>query len=130
MATPIKIDQISQLRKKLSYERKLLEDRERAISIVEQMLREDGVQVSLPLPGIALAKQHGLQGNVKHVIEQLGNIEFTIADIETRFKGSELPLPKKNPKARIAMVLQTLRERNEIVRTFDGAGAPHRYKIA
>lgn len=130
MAITIKTDQISQLRKKLAYERKLLEDRERAIAMVEQMLLEDSGQGSLPLPGIAPEKRHGLQKNVKHVIEQLGNSEFTVADIEKRFKDWGLLLPKKNPKSRIAMVLQTLRERDEIVRTSAEPGAPHRYKVA
>ena len=130
MAISIKTGEISALRRKLHAERKLLEERERAVTVVEQMLREEagGKKPSLPL---ILRRQTGttFKDKVKNAVSS-SDQEFTVADIETILKASGVPLPKINPRSRIAMIVQELHEGHEIERTFEGSGRnPHRYKV-
>lgn len=55
--------------------------------------------------------------------------EFDVRLVEEYLIRSGFELPQTEPRSRIAMVLQKMLERGEIVRTFEGSGRiPHRYK--
>jgi hypothetical protein len=55
--------------------------------------------------------------------------EFTVRNIEQILLGDGVKLPEKNARARIAMVLQEMVERESVKKSFEGTGSmPHRYK--
>jgi hypothetical protein len=125
------ISELQELRKKLDRDRRELEERERALAKVEEMLREEMTRMqgtTLPAPEV-LPKPEGLSDAVSIAIESLAGREFTVPDVEDYLTQVGFQLPKE-PRSRIAMVLQKMHERGQIIRTFEGKGrAPHRYSI-
>jgi len=125
------IKELEELRKKLDRDRRELEERERALAKVEEMLREELTQnaPSLPIPD-SMPRPEGLSDAVSVAVSALAGREFSVPDVEQYLVTQGFPLPKVEPRSRIAMVLQKLHERGKISRTFEGKGrAPHRYQL-
>lgn len=126
---------IASLRRGLAAERKAIDERERALDLVEDMLRKkapaqqsgagNGVPPQTPPePG-------GFTETVRRVVTtSFGASEFSVADIEAAMDTLGFPLPKKDPRSRIAMVVKEMLDDKKIVRIFQGEGrTPHRYKV-
>lgn len=129
---PISPSDIVVLRKRIEIERKQLEEQERALKVVEEMLRgqkgHNGHQPELNLPHAPLVRTGFAQG-VRDVVKQFGESEFTVAGIEDLLKTKGVQLPKKNSRPRIAMVLQAMVKKKQIKVSFEGTGStPHRFK--
>jgi hypothetical protein len=128
---PFTISELEALRKKLDRDRRELEERERALAKVEEMLREEiaASAPSLPSPG-PMPEPGGFSEAVNIAVSALAGQEFNVQDVEEYLQTQGFPLPKAEPRSRIAMVLQKLYERGTISRTFEGKGrAPHRYQL-
>lgn len=53
-----------------------------------------------------------------------------MANIENFLIGMKVPLPEKNARARIAMILQDLVEKKQVTVTVKGSGnTPNRYRL-
>jgi len=124
------ITELENLRKKLDRDRRELEERERALAKVEEMLREQSSmteEVPIPPP---VPRAESLADAVRMAVTALGNSEFGVADIEAYLKGQGFDLPKADPRSRIAMLLQNLKNSGEIILTVTGTGrAPNRYRV-
>jgi hypothetical protein len=128
---PITLSDLVLLRKKLDLDRKKIEERERAISTVERMLREEASteQRSLDLPA-PVSAQPRFGESVRNAVVHFGTEQFTVPDIEALMKRQNVPLPRKNPRPRIAMILQRLVTEGAVVRTIEGKGpVPNSYRI-
>ena len=128
------IKELQELRAKLDRDRRELDERERALAKVEEMLREQMIQfepaLAMPSPE-TLPKPDGLSDAVSMAVAALANKEFAVPDIEEYLVATGFDLPKAEPRSRIAMVLQKLKEASVITRTFEGKGrAPHRYRFS
>lgn len=126
------INELEALRKKLDRDRMELEERERALAKVEEMLREEMARAQPELPTLeSMPKPDGLSDAVSIAVSALAGREFGVPDIEDYLRTQGFPLPEKEPRSRIAMVVQKLLERRVITRTFEGKGrAPHRYQLS
>ena len=129
----LEITELAALRKKLDRDRRELEERERALALVEQMLREERLDSPelqpLSIPDMP-TKPDSLTGSVKAAVMSLADREFSVPDVERYLLHVGVELPKNDPRSRIAMVLQSLREKDMIVKTYSGKGRdPHRYRI-
>ncbi len=124
------ITELENLRKKLDRDRRELEERERALAKVEEMLREESsMHEDVPIPP-PVPRVEGLADAVRMAVTAMGLSEFGVTDIEAYLKNQGFDLPKVDPRSRIAMVLQHLRKSGEIVRTVEGTGrAPNRYRV-
>lgn len=147
----VKLEDILELRMKIENDRKKLEEQERALLILEQMLNEQfpqpqpvapapetstlGAQSSLiKLEELSVAnvqERRTLADDVWDVAQRFGEQEFTVPHVEAVLKQLGREINAKAPRARIAMVLGTLEERGQVIRTFKGTGSvPHRFKVA
>lgn len=62
------------------------------------------------------------------IVKGFNDEEFGVNDVEKELRKHVTILPK-NPRSRIAMVLQTLSKKGKVICTFKGAGCvPYRYK--
>lgn len=102
-----------------------------AVQVLKGKVREDnaGVTANLDLRADIPAPQNFSEA-VRQAVLAFGNAEFTVASVENVLIERKVPLPQKNARARIAMILQDLTDRAEtITRTFAGAGnVPNRYR--
>ena len=125
------LKEFDELRKKLDRDRRELEAREHALAKVEEMWREEMAKSMPDLPSPeSMPKPEGLSDAVTMAVVALVGREFSVPDVEEYLQAQGFPLPRADPRSRIAMVLQKLSERGAITRTFEGKGrAPHRYKL-
>ena len=118
--------ELESLRKKLDHKRRELDEQERALAKVEQMLREEmeGYAQDVPqLPIFAPAPSTtSLAEAVRIAVAGLENMEFTVHDVENYLETQGYELPKVDPRSRIAMVFQSMRDKELIVRTLEGKG--------
>lgn len=131
----VSVADIIALRKQLETERKKLEEREQALSVVAEMLREIGAAESPQLDLIATGQpplgddsQRTFTQAVRESALHFHNTEFTVANIETLLKGQGFTLQGK-PRARISMILHNMEKEGKVVLVFRGSGnVPHRYR--
>lgn len=127
--------ELESLRKKLDRERHELDERERALTKVEQMLREEmesrTVEVAqLPIiaPGLSST---GFADAVRIAVAAQSTSEFSVHDIEDYLINHGFDLPKTEPRSRIAMVFQQMRERKLITLVSQGKGrSPSKYRVS
>lgn len=141
----VSINDIVVLRKKFELDRKKLQERENAVAIVEDMLREDLAMSNadiigdnpthtpkngsqLDLPGTAI-RAKGFAKAVRNAVRHFGSDSFTVPDIETLLKSQGTVFPKTLPRARISTILQKMLEDDIIDRIAKGKGSkPARYR--
>lgn len=125
---------LNALRRDLERQRAAIDERLRAIDLVQQMELE-----KQQLPGLEripprappVAQADGLTQAVRFAIGHLAGGEFSVPDIEMYLQHSGYELPKAEPRARIAMILQSMRNNGDIVITAQGSGrTPHKYRVA
>lgn len=132
----VSVADIIALRKQIETERKKLEERENALSVVAEMLREIGAiespQLDLVVMGqapIVYDSQRTFTQAVRESAHHFSNTEFTVANIETLLKGQGFTLNGK-PRARISMILHNMEKEGKVIRVFRGSGnVPHRYRV-
>jgi hypothetical protein len=124
----ISVADIVALKQQIAADRKKLEERENALAIVAEMLRELGgeqPQLDLPVPSKSRTFTEAVRESVHHFPRE----EFTVANIETLLRGQNVHL-NGNPRARIAMIMSDLARKGVIARTFKGSGnTPNRYRL-
>ena len=125
--------ELESLRKKLDRERLELEERERALAKVEQMLREEMESRSEDVPQLPIIAPiptaTGFADAVRIAVAAHGNSEFGVHDIEEYLVNHGFDLPN-DPRSRIAMVFQQLREKKAITLTSQGKGrSPSKYRV-
>src|SRR6266704_6740451 len=103
------ISELEALRKKLDRDRRELEERERALAKVEEMLREEmsGAAPTVP-PLESMPQPDGFSDAVSIAVAALAGGEFSVPDLENYLRSQGFALPKAEPRSRIAMVLQKL----------------------
>ena len=131
---PYTFAELESLRKKLDRERVELEERERAIAKVEQMLREEMESSSEELPQLPIIAPipvaTGFAEAVRIAVAAKGSNEFTVHDIENYLVTHGYDLPKADPRSRIAMVFQQMREKKMITVIAQGKGRnPSTYQV-
>lgn len=125
--------ELESLRKKLDRERLELEEREKALAKVEQMLREEmesRVEEVAQLPIIApIPAVTGFADAVRIAVAAHGSSEFAVHDIEEYLIGHGYDLPN-DPRSRISMVFQQMREKKSITLISQGKGRnPSKYRV-
>ncbi len=71
---------------------------------------------------------YNFTGTIRDAIQSFNGREFTIAEIEAELLKHVTCLPR-NPRSRIAMVLQGFIKKREVSCSFKGGGSiPHRYR--
>jgi len=128
---PITLNDLTELREKISEGRKKLEEQEAALIVLESMVSESNVNSKEEIKLGALPTKQSIVDNVLDIIDRFGEQEFMVVNVEDALK-EQGKLPKsKSPRASIAMALQKIEAQNEIVRTYKGRGnEPHRFKKA
>ena len=126
--------ELEALRKKLDRKRRELDEQEAALAKVEQMLREEMAEDSSNLPQLPiiapLPTATGFSDAVRIAVNAVGHNEFAVHDIEKYLETHGFELPQTDPRARIAMVLQSMREKKSILRTHEGKGRnPSKYRM-
>lgn len=128
----ISVADIVALKQQIAADRKKLEEREHALSVVAEMLRETDAEASPQLDLAAAGKAKSSTSfteAVRQSVHGFRDTEFTVANIETFLKGNGVRLAA-TPRARIAMILHDLTQKNVITRTRKGSGnTPHRYRL-
>lgn len=126
--------ELESLRKKLDQKRRELDEQERALAKVEQMLREEMEEQAQGVPQLPIfapaPSATGFAEAVRIAVAALENMEFTVHDVEDYLETHGYELPKADPRSRIAMVFQSMREKGLIVRTLEGKGRiPSKYRV-
>jgi hypothetical protein len=123
---PYTFAELESLRKKLDRERLELEEREKALAKVEQMLREEmesRFDEVAQLPIIApIPDATGFAEAVRIAVSAHGHSEFAVHDIEDYLISHGFELPEKDPRSRIAMIFQQMREKKTITLISQGKG--------
>jgi len=139
---------LSELRKQIEANKRLLEEQERALTVLEKMMgQSSGVVIipdndqaspsNLPSGGINLGEldvaengdRQSLREQVCEFIRRFGDQEFTSAHIFAALKKAGIVVNGKYPRSRISMVLSKLEDEGALKRTFTGGGnVPHRYQ--
>lgn len=140
----ITLKDLVDLRQQVAESRKRLEEQERALSIVEQMLADKpgqaaptpapNTEVKVDLSALELEarspQRETLPDQVKSLKASFGSQEFEVKHVEAALKKMGKTIAGKSPRARIAMVLSGLESSGEVVRTYKGVGsAPHRFRF-
>lgn len=135
---PVSLDDIVVLRKKLELDRKRLQQREEAVAVVEQMLKEDAAKQVNGSEHVASSRferkgtpirNAGFAQSVRNAVAHFGTESFTGPEIETLLRSQGTELPKVNPRSRISVVLEKFRKGGIVVFKTKGKGSkPHRYK--
>jgi len=139
------IKELKELEGRVAAKRKELEDEERALAIVRRMI---GQPPSMQSPGMVPKEQVGaikfeelldsvekikkrtLIDDVRDVVSQFGQNEFTVAHIEAALKKMGVVIDAKSPRARIGIVVAKLADEGFVVKVAEGGGnVPHRYKL-
>jgi len=133
---------LAELRKKIEDNRKLLQEQEHALEVLEKMMGIPSTQgnslssiaASSSSVSIVLGELDGakptLNAQVSGVLSKIGDQEFTAGHIESALNRAGITVNGQHPRARIAMVLAKLQENGEIERTVSGTGKnPHRYRV-
>lgn len=132
------------LRKQLDEERALLNEREKALALIEEWERElnNGISGGAPLKSLAQLsalsgaaiddeipyKRNTFEDNVREAIKGWKH-EFAIPDIERAMASRGVEIPNK-VRQRIAMVMKDLEDNEEVKRTLKGSGSePHRFTL-
>jgi len=126
--------ELESLRKKLDQKRRDLDEQERALAKVEQMLREEMEAQAHEPPQLPIYAQApistGFVEAVRIAVTALGNTEFTVHDVENYLEAQGFDMPKVDPRSRIAMVFQSMRNKGLIVCTLEGKGrTPSQYRV-
>ena len=130
----VSVADIIALREQIEAGKKKLEEQERALSVVVEMLRERGAADSAQLELTAQAPaifdtQRTFTQAVRDAIHHFNSTEFTVANVETLLKGQSVRLNGK-PRARISMILHDLEKHGKVTRVSSGKGnTPHRYRV-
>jgi hypothetical protein len=134
---------INELRAKIAANRKQLEEQERALVVLEQMMAQplysevfqDATAKSGPPSNLALptpmvvASKKTQKEIVCEAIDALNGQEFTVATIANILERTGKQFEGQNPRNRISVVLGSLEDNKVIRKTFTGGGnVPHRYK--
>lgn len=135
-------DLIKEIEMRIASKRKELEDEERALAVIKRMMEQSPafripgaeplgtIKFEELVGGVERTKKRTLTDEVRDVVAQFGNNEFTVAHIEAALNKLGVSLDAKAPRARIGIAVSNLAEEGFVVRTFDGAGnVPHRYKL-
>jgi len=134
---PITPADIVALQQQISIERQKLDDREKALAVVAEMLREQtdaqtGKQPQLDLPPTLAPAQGGptftsrIRDAVGHFVAQ----EFTVVHIEDLLKAHGGIPSMNDPRSRISMVLGDMTKKGLLAVTHKGNGnQPYRYRL-
>lgn len=136
-------DLIKELEARISAKRKELEDEENALITIRRMMGQPQVNTDQIIPvkdQVGAIKFEDLVGNVvkkrtlidevRDVVMQFGENEFTVAHIEAALNKLGIPIDAKNPRARIGIAVSNIVNEGLIVKTVTGGGnVPHRYKL-
>ena len=135
---------ITLLRKMLDDEKRTFEaswnPRDAALRLVEKMAQTvvaGNITFTGYAPTVAVESPEdralkGLTESVRKAVSDMGfhGMNFNVSNIESYLKSEGYTLPEIDPRGRIAMVLQNLRENQEVVIVDVGAGRkPHTYKF-
>ena len=139
------IDLIKELEMRVAAKRKELEDEERALETVRRMIKEpsnvqspsiapkaqiEAIKFEDLLDSVEKIKKHTLGDDVRNVVSQFGDHEFTVAHIHAALNRIGVVVDAKSPRARIGIVLAKLLEEGFVVRVAEGGGnVPHRYQL-
>lgn len=136
MSTGITVtgDGLNALLHQLEAERKRIDDdiaKVKAALEVQSRLTLSPSQANY-FPAPTVSKPEGFTESIRAVIKKMPlGTEFSIREIDIALDLYGFPAPKVDLRTRIAMVLQKLLKRGEIVITAKGAGRiPNRYKAA
>lgn len=121
-------------RKKLEEQKAALEEQESALRVLKTMITDSASKTSSSkiileeLPPSDPTKR-SLEKRVLDIVLKLDDQEFEVSQIEEQLKMRD-ELPKsQTPRASIAMALQKLEAKGEVIRTYKGVGSePHRFK--
>lgn len=131
-----------ELRAKIAASRKILDEQERALNVVEEMVRSGDApqatgngrlqlaerEFSVRVPSTSLIKPSQKQ-ILKNLISTLGGAEFTVTKVHDLLVEQGNGFEGDRPKGRIAVVLNQLMNAGYIEQTEVGTGKiPHRYK--
>ncbi|HUW28865.1 MAG TPA: hypothetical protein VMV97_09660 [Sulfuriferula sp.] len=138
-------DLIKELEDRVAAKRKELEDEEHALATVRRMM---GQSPSIASPvaahkdvlglinfedligSVEKTKKRTLIDDVRDVVSQFAQHEFTVVHIEAALKRIGVVIDAKSPRARISMALGKLVEDGTVIKVAEGGGnVPHRYKL-
>lgn len=134
-------DLIKELEARIAAKRQELEDEESALATVRRMMRQPANKAHITAKEQAgsikfedlignAEKKRTLIDEVRDVVLQFGENEFTVAHIEAALKKLGIAIDAKNPRARIGIAITPIVDEGLIVRTATGGGnVPHRYKL-
>lgn len=133
----ITLKDVAEQRRKIEESRKKLKEQEDALRVLENMISEEQIsgnpQSEIDLNALPVEKKvskQSLTEAVREVIQRFGNQEFGVVHVESVLKQQGKSPKGKTPRARIAMVMSTLEENGEVIRTFKGTGSePHKFKL-
>ncbi|MDP2266363.1 MAG: hypothetical protein Q8J70_07410, partial [Thiobacillus sp.] len=121
-------DVIKEIEMRIAAKRKELEDEEQALAVIKRMMGQSAAESLGAIKfeelagGVKSTKKRTLTDEVRDVVAQFGNNEFTVAHIEAALKKMGVSLDAKAPRARIGIAVSNLAEEDFVVRTADGAG--------
>lgn len=134
---------ISELRAKISANRKQLEEQEHALAILEQMMAQptyssvfqppeqadQAISLTLPLTTVPASVKPTQKEIIKNAIDNINALEFTVASISDVLDRTGTQFEGKNPRNRISVVIAGLEADGVIKKVFKGGGnVPHRYQ--
>lgn len=129
---------------RIAAKRKELEEEEHALAVLKRSMgvsaTVDEAAVSRPSLaskqlrfedlGVEALKKRTLTDDVRDVVRQFGDNEFTVTHIEAALKQLGVVIDAKSPRARISIAAANLVEEGVVVKTYEGAGnVPNRYKL-
>lgn len=129
----ISVADVVALKQQIAADRKKLEEREHALEVVAEMLREANADSSLDLDLESPAKTPAGKPNfteaVRQSVHKFRDADFTVSNIESSLKADGVRMAAA-ARARIAAILHELTDKNVITRTRKGSGnKPNKYRL-
>ena len=147
---------ISVLRKSIADQRQKLDEQERALNVLEEMLAlptpiqtrtrgilndaanklSSGTATATAVTGGILnrafsERKRSLAEEILDIIKDFRGIEFTVPDVENELNKRRVIIKGKSPRAQIAVNMGTLEKRGKVIRTERSLGNnPHKFRLA
>lgn len=137
-------DVFEELEKRIAAKKKEVEEEERALAILKRTMARGPVPQEIDnsatwgdrfkfedlLGSVEKSRKRTLISDVREVISQFGNNEFTVVYVEAALEKKGIVLDAKSPRARISIALAKLVEDGTVIKVGEGGGnIPHRYKL-
>lgn len=128
----ITLNDIISLRTKIETDRKKLEEREKALRVVEAMIQEESAsaqhQETLAFEAPTDTRINVFSVAVRDATTHFEGLEFTVVNIEDLLTSQGIKIPQKYARERISTILKKMVEHG-LVSVSKGTGSqPHRYR--